>query len=158
MSIRIKGRLLGRKTLVTRKTRCDETRCLLISDSSSELSVTETQILDPLKRTITISARERGFAAINRTGRGDDDLKSRDSCLKCNTGSCNPYRCDHSGIMHDQETGEVRLCLRSPLLTRRRNAICDEIEKRMIALPGRTLRQRRVDMLRGISLMQFSLF
>ena len=38
-------------------------------------------------------------------------------------------------------------CLPSPTLTRRRNAICDEIEKIVITFPERSLRQSRVDML-----------
>lgn len=92
--------------------------------------------------------RERNFrTGVNRTS--DDDL------------NCNIYMescdgCIYSGIMA-QVSDEVRPCLPSPTLMRRRNAICDEIEKKMITLPGRTLRQRRVDMLRGIALTQFSL-
>lgn len=147
MSLIVKGRLLGRRSLVTRKTNCEETKWLLISSGSrSELSTEKTQILDPARR--TSSMRESNFrTGVNRTS--DDDL------------NCNIYMescdgCIYSGIMA-QVSDEVRPCLPSPTLMRRRNAICDEIEKKMITLPGRTLRQRRVDMLRGIALTQFSL-
>lgn len=140
----LKSRLLGRRSFVTSKTSCDETKWLLISGSNSELSVEQSQIFDPLGRR-TSSTRESCFPNINRTN--DDDFN-------CNNGSCD--RCGYSGIIA-QVSDEVRPCLPSPTLMRRRNAICDEIEKRTIAMPGRTLRQRRVDMLRGIALTQFSL-
>ena len=129
---------------MTSKSSCDETKWLLISGSNSELSVEQSQIFDPL-RGRTSSTRESCFPNINRTN--DDDFS-------CNNGSCD--RCGYSGIIA-QVSDEVRPCLPSPTLMRRRNAICDEIEKRTIAMPGRTLRQRRVDMLRGIALTQFSL-
>lgn len=140
----VKARLLGRRSVVNSKTRCDETKWLLLSGSNSELSLEQSQIIDPLKR--SSSLRERGLSYV-KTGDGDD--------LNCSIKSCD--RCSYSGIIA-KVSDQVRPCLLSPTLMRRRNAICDEIEKTMIALPGRTLRQRRVDMLRGIALAQFSLW
>ena len=143
MNASVKGRLLGRRSLINRKSRCDvdEERWLLIPRSNSEISVEQTQVLDPALRRTLSSTRDNGFQTINRT---------------CdNTTSCD--KCAYAGIIAGVSDG-VRPCLPSPTLMRRRNAICDEIEKRMVALPpGRTLRQSRVDMLRGIALTQFSL-
>ena len=143
MSSNVKARLLGRRSFVHPKKRCDETKWLLLSGSNSQLSAEQSEVSDPLTR--SASLRERGFPYVN-TGDGDD--------VNCNTQSCD--RCSYSGIIA-KVSDQVRPCLPSPTLMRRRNAICDEIEKTMIALPGRTLRQRRVDMLRGITLRQFSL-
>jgi len=70
------------------------------------------------------------------------------------SGSCE--RCCYVGAI-TQVSGEIKPCPPRPTLRRRRNAVCDELEKQMIALPGRTLRQERVDMLRGIALTQYSL-
>lgn len=86
--------------------------------------------------------RESGFPHVNRTS---------DKDFNCNIGSGN-----YSEIVA-QVSRQVRPGLPSPTLMRRRNAICDEIEKTTMDLPGRTLRQRRVDLLRGIALAQFSL-
>ena len=138
-----KACLLGRRSVVDSKTRCGETKWLLLSDSNSELSVEQSEMIDPLRR--SSSLRERGFPYVN-TGDGDN--------VNYNIKSCD--RCSYSGIIA-KVSDQVRPCLPSPTLMRRRNAICDEIEKTMIALPGRTLRQRRVDMLRGMALAQFSL-
>lgn len=139
-----------------RKAICDETRWLLLSGSNSEIAE-QTQIFDlnqasnglsstvqdrnPLKRTSSVA--QNGFA----TTRKPNDAK-------CKTGSCE--RCSYPQILA-LVRDDVKCCLPSPSLMRRRNAICDEIEKSTVAMSGRTLRQKRVDMLRSIALTQFSL-
>lgn len=141
----VKGRLLrGRGRHFDRKTTCDETKWLLIPGSNSEVLVEKTRITSSLRR--TSSTGNTTFQGIYRSG-------EKDLCKL--TDSCN--QCTYAKII-SQMSESVRPCLPSPtLMRRRRNAICDEIEKKIIALPGRTLRQGRVDMLRGIALMQFSL-
>lgn len=141
----VKGRLLrGRGRHFDRKTTCDETKWLLISGHNSEVLVEKTHSSSSLRR--TSSTGNTTFQGINRSGE-KDLCKLTDSCTQCT----------YAKIIN-QMSESVRPCLPSPtLMRRRRNAICDEIEKKIIALPGRTLRQGRVDMLRGIALMQFSL-
>lgn len=141
----VKACLLSRKGFGASKPRCDETidetKWLLLSGSNAELLDEQSQIgFTPIRR--SSSMRESGFPHVNRTS---------DKNFNCNIGSGN-----YSEIVA-QVSRQVRPCLPSPTLMRRRNAICDEIEKTTMDLPGRTLRQRRVDLLRGIALAQFSL-
>lgn len=160
MNVRFKGHsLLSRRSLVTRKNICEETRWLLISSSNSDIAE-QTQIIDlnqssnawnskgkpdfnPLRRTSSVT-EPNGF----QTTRKPNNVKL------CSSGSCE--QCSYPRIVA-RVSDDVKYCLPSPSLMRRRNAICDEIEKRTIAIPGRTLRQKRVDMLRSIALTQFSL-
>lgn len=147
MSFMDKARSLKRRGFTSPKNRCDESKLLLLSGSNSDLSLVErNQIFsdNPLPR--SSSMNESCFPHLNTTNNNDDS--------NCTISSCD--RCSYSGIVAQVSDG-VRPCLPSPTLMRRRNAICDELEKRMISLPGRTLRQRRVDMLRGIALTEFSL-
>lgn len=146
MSSFVKGRLLGgRGRHFDRKTSCDEAKWLLISGSNSEVLVEKTHTSSSLRGTSSASGNST-FQAIYRSGE-KDLCKLTDSCDQCT----------YARIIN-QMSDSVRPCLPSPTLLRsRRNAICDEIEKKIIALPGRTLRQGRVDMLRGIALTQFSL-
>ena len=160
MNVRVKGRnLLGRRGFVTGKSICDETRWLLISGSNSEVT-DQTQIFDlnqasngwsskggqdinPLRRTRSVTG-SNGFAQI--TQKTNDGKVCGNTCEQCSYPKV-------VALVSD----DVKGYLPSPTLMRRRNAICDEIEKRTMAMPGRTLRQKRVDMLRSIALTQFSL-
>ena len=131
-----RGHFLGRRrSFEACKTRCvDEIRRLSISEGSLEIcGVDHIQLfdLDLLRRSSSVG-------------------KSGCHYIKGNSG--NDLNCNVKA--YDGCSNSVPA---SPTLMRRRNAICDEIEKTMIALPGRTLRQRRVDMLRGMALAQFSL-
>lgn len=159
MNVRFKGRsLLSRESLVTRKTICDETRWLLISGSNSDIAE-QTQIIDLKQSSNTLNSNGQNFHPLKRTSsvtelNGFETTRKPHGVKLCNSGACE--QCSYPRIVA-RVSDDVRYCLPSPSLMRRRNAICDEIEKRTLAMPGRTLRQRRVDMLRSIALTQFSL-
>jgi len=155
MNVRFKGRsVLGQRSFVTGKSICDETRWLLISGSNSDITdqaqiasngwSTKAHDFNPLRRTRSVTAPPNGFPKSTQ--------KTKDGKVCGNT--CE--RCSYPSIVA-RMSDDVKGCLPSPTLMRRRNAICDEIEKRTMAMPGRTLRQKRVDMLRSIALTQFSL-
>ncbi|KAJ7386305.1 hypothetical protein OS493_010711 [Desmophyllum pertusum] len=156
MNVRLKGRLLSRRNFMNRKSLCDDTRWLLISDSNSEISE-QTQIFDFNQASNGWSSMAQDFNRTRRTSsvteNGFANTRNTNDA-KCKTGSCE--RCSYPRIVA-LVSDDVKPCLPSPSLMRRRNAICDEIEKRTMAMAGRTLRQKRVDMLRSIALTQFSL-
>lgn len=159
MNVRFKGRsLLSRRGLVTGKTVCDETRWLLISGSNSDIAE-QTQIFDLNQLSNTLNSNGQNLHPLRRTSsvtelNGFQSTQKANGVKLCNSGSCE--QCSYPRIVA-LVSDDVKCCLPSPSLMRRRNAICDEIEKRTLAMPGRTLRQRRVDMLRSIALTQFSL-
>lgn len=160
MNVRFKGRsLLSRRSFVTGKTICDETRWLLISGSNSDIT-DQNQIFDLNQASNGWSPKAQDFNPLRRTrsvpepnGFPQTTQKTNDGKV-CKAGSCE--RCSYPRIVA-LVSDDVKSFLPSPPLMRRRNAICDEIEKRTMAMPGRTLRQKRVDMLRSIALTQFSL-
>ena len=140
---------------MTGKSICDETRWLLISGSNSDVT-DQTQInqasngwssnaqdINPLRRTMSVT----GSNGFSQTAQKSNDGKDcGNACEQCSYPKI-------VALVSD----DVKGILPSPTLMRRRNAICDEIEKRTVDMPGRTLRQKRVDMLRSIALTQFSL-
>lgn len=146
MSFMEKARLLRRRGLIAPKNGCNESKLLLLSRSNSDLSHDEDE-----SHRIDVNSLPRSSSM--RDGSCMFNANSDENSNRINS-SCD--RCNYSRIISEVSEG-VRPCLPSPTLMRRRNAICDELEKTMISLPGRTLRQRRVDMLRGIALSQFSL-
>lgn len=147
MNLMEKARLLRRRGLIAPKNGCNESRLLLLSRSNSDLShdEDESNMIDVNSLPRSSSMRD-GSCMFNASSNDENSNRTSSSCDRCN----------YSRIISEVSEG-VRPCLPSPTLMRRRNAICDELEKTMISLPGRTLRQRRVDMLRGIALSQFSL-
>ena len=155
MNVRFKGRsVLSRRSFVTGKSLCDETRWLLISGSNSDITdqthiasngwSSQAQDFCPLRRTRSVTGPPN---VLPQTTQNTKDGKVCSNACE---------RCSYPKIVA-LVSDEVKGCLPSPTLMRRRNAICDEIEKRTMAMPGRTLRQKRVDMLRSIALTQFSL-
>ena len=159
MNIRFKGRsILNRRSFVAGESICDETRWLLISGSNSDLT-DQTQILHQNQASNGWSSKAQCFDALRRTksvtpSNGFSQATQRVNDAKVCGNACE--RCSYPEIVA-LVSDDVRGCLPSPTLMRRRNAICEEIEKRTMAMPGRTLRQKRVDMLRSIALTQFSL-
>lgn len=147
MSLMEKARLLRRRGLTAPKNGSNGSKLLLLSGSNSDLSHAEDEshLLNVNSLPRSSSMRERSCGTFN--------AKS-DENSNCTVSSLD--RCNYSRIISEVSEG-VRPCLPSPTLMRRRNAICDELEKAMISLPGRTLKQRRADMLRGIALSQFCL-
>ena len=147
MNLMEKARLLRRRGLIAPKNGCNESRLLLLSRSNSDLShdEDESNMIDVNSLPRSSSMRD-GSCMFNANSSDENSNRTSSSCDRCN----------YSRIISEVSEG-VRPCLPSPTLMRRRNAICDELEKTMISLPGRTLRQRRVEMLRGIALSQFSL-
>lgn len=159
MNVRVKGRnLLSRRSFVTGKSICDETRWLLISGSNSDIT-DQTQICDLNQASNDWSSKAQDINPLRRTRSVTGSNGFPQTTQKPNDGkvcgnACE--RCSYPKIVA-AVSDDVKGCLPSPTLMRRRNAICDEIEKRTMAMPGRTLRQKRVDMLRSIALTQFSL-
>ena len=159
MNIRFKSRsVLSPRSFVTGESICDETTWLLISGSNPDIS-DQTQILHQTQASNDWSSKVQGFDSLRRTRSVTGSNGFPQTTRKANDGkicgnACE--RCSYPRIVA-LVSDDVKGCLPSPTLMRRRNAICDEIEKRTMAMPGRTLRQKRVDMLRSIALTQFSL-
>lgn len=159
MNVRFKGRnLLNRRSLVTRNSICDETRWLLISGSNSDITE-QTPIIDLNQSSNAWNSKGKDYNPLRRTSsvtepNGFQTTRKPNNAKLCNSGSCE--QCSYPRIIA-LVSDDVKCCLPSPSLMRRRNAICDEIEKTTVDMPGRTLRQKRVDMLRSIALTQFSL-
>lgn len=155
MNARLKAKILNRRSFVERKKAvCDETRFLIISGNSPE-AAEQKQLFDPscLSSMVLDLQSVKGSSSIVQnqcfaTTRAPTEVK----CKPGSRDTCGSYPHVLTAV-----SGEVKCWLPSPLLMKRRNAICDEIEKRTIAMSGRTLRQKRVDMLRSIALTQFSL-
>lgn len=157
MNARLKAKILKRGSLIERKKSVgDETRFLLISGNSPEAAEQKRMFdlhknssgLSPLVQDLqsvkgTSSIVQNCFTTTRASSEGKRKPKSRESCS---------YPHIPATVSDD-----VKSWLPSPLPMRRRNAICDEIEKRTVAVSGRTLRQKRVDMLRSIALTQFAL-
>ena len=125
-----------RRSFEACKTRCvDEIRGLSIPGGTLEISGAEhTQPfdLDPERRSSSVGKSGCHYIQGNSGNDLNCNVKSYDGCSNSVPAS--------------------------PTLMRRRDAICDEIEKTMMILSGRTLRQRKVDMLRRIALKQYCLY
>lgn len=159
MNTRFKGRsVLSSRSFVTGESICDEKTWLLMSGSNSDIT-DQTQILHQTQASNGWSSKAQGFDSLRRTRSVTGSNGFPQTTQKANDGTvCGNAceRCSYPQIVA-LVSDDVKGCLPSPTLMRRRNAICDEIEKRTIAIPGRTLRQKRVDMLRSIALTRFSL-
>ena len=159
MNTRFKGRsVLSSRSFVTAESICDEKTWLLMSGSNSDIT-DQTQILHQNQASNGWSSKAQGFDSLRRTRSVTGSNGFPQTTQKANDGTvCGNAceRCSYPQIVA-LVSDDVKGCLPSPTLMRRRNAICDEIEKRTIAIPGRTLRQKRVDMLRSIALTRFSL-
>ena len=135
------------RSILTRKTSFEDTKYLLISGSSPDIAGNAQTI--EFDQTLNDWIQDR--CALRRSSSAESGFVDEFSC-----NICPPKRC-YCNVVAPLVSKDMKGRLTSPSLMRRRNAICDEIEKRTLDWPGKTLRQRRVDMLRTIALMQFSL-
>ena len=111
------------------------------------------EVGDPvLERTLS---PEKNCTTIENTRRRSNSFTG----FASNSSVANTSEGEYCSVILATLSVSTKNCCPSPNLMRRRNAICDEIERKLFIDPycGRNLRQNRVELLRCIALAEFSL-